>query len=256
DGDAWSRCGGGVVSVEVVLIYGYCGAMMALTWWQQAAGDESVVEVGIFHGTSVARSLQQNGVVERRNQAVATTCYTQNRSIVRLRHDKTPHELLHGKLPDLSFLHVFGALCYPTNDSENLGKLQPKDDIAPEVVALIAELIALVPAASNGSPSSTIVDQDAPSPSKSQTTPKTQPSVIPHDVKEDNHDIEVAHIGNDPLFGMPIPEVASDQSLSTDSIHTIAHPDHQISQHISKWTKDHPLENIIGQLARPVSTRL
>nr|GEZ18272.1 hypothetical protein [Tanacetum cinerariifolium] len=42
---------------------------------------------------------------------------------------KTPYELLHNKLPDLSFLHVFGALCYPTNDSENLGKLQPEADI-------------------------------------------------------------------------------------------------------------------------------
>nr|GEU44032.1 integrase, catalytic region, zinc finger, CCHC-type, peptidase aspartic, catalytic [Tanacetum cinerariifolium] len=48
-----------------------------------------------------------------------------------------------------------------------------------------------------------------------QTKPETQPPVIPHDVEEDNHDIEVAHMGNDPLFGMPIPEVASDQSSST-----------------------------------------
>nr|GEY65854.1 integrase, catalytic region, zinc finger, CCHC-type, peptidase aspartic, catalytic [Tanacetum cinerariifolium] len=39
-------------------------------------------------------------------KAVATTCYTQNRSIVRVRHGKTPYELLHNKLPDLSFLHV------------------------------------------------------------------------------------------------------------------------------------------------------
>nr|GEZ05023.1 retrovirus-related Pol polyprotein from transposon TNT 1-94 [Tanacetum cinerariifolium] len=62
-------------------------------------------------------------------KAVATACYTQNRSIVRIRHGKTPYKLLHGKLPDLSFLHVFGALCYPTNDSENLRKLQPKADI-------------------------------------------------------------------------------------------------------------------------------
>nr|GFB47645.1 putative ribonuclease H-like domain-containing protein [Tanacetum cinerariifolium] len=74
-------------------------------------------EVGISHETSVARSLQQNGVVERRNrtlikaartmliyaqallflwaEAVATACYTQNRSIIRLRHEKTPYELLH-----------------------------------------------------------------------------------------------------------------------------------------------------------------
>nr|GEW94975.1 retrovirus-related Pol polyprotein from transposon TNT 1-94 [Tanacetum cinerariifolium] len=62
-------------------------------------------------------------------KALAIACYTQKCSIVRLRHGKTPYELLHGKLPDLSFLHVFGALCYPTNDSENLGKLQPKADI-------------------------------------------------------------------------------------------------------------------------------
>ncbi|GJU37189.1 retrovirus-related pol polyprotein from transposon TNT 1-94, partial [Tanacetum coccineum] len=108
-------------------------------------------KVGISHKTSVARSPQQNGVVERRNrtlikavrtmliyakvplflwaEAVATTCYTQNRSMIRLCHGKTPYELLHNKPPDLSYLHVFGALCYPTNDSKNLGKLQPKADI-------------------------------------------------------------------------------------------------------------------------------
>ncbi|GJS47591.1 retrovirus-related pol polyprotein from transposon TNT 1-94 [Tanacetum coccineum] len=100
-------------------------------------------KVGISHETSVARSPQQNGVVERRNrtlieaartmliyakaplflwaEAVATACYTQNRSMIRRRHGKTPYELLHNKPPDLSYLHVFGALC--------LGKLQPKADI-------------------------------------------------------------------------------------------------------------------------------
>nr|GFA43882.1 hypothetical protein [Tanacetum cinerariifolium] len=99
-------------------------------------------EVGISHETSVARSPQQNGVVERRNrtlieaartmliyaqaplflwaEAMATAYFTQNRSIIRLRHEKTPYELLHSKLSDLSFFHVFGALCYLTNDSENL----------------------------------------------------------------------------------------------------------------------------------------
>nr|GEV40708.1 integrase, catalytic region, zinc finger, CCHC-type, peptidase aspartic, catalytic [Tanacetum cinerariifolium] len=54
------------------------------------------------------------------SEAVATACFTQNRSIVRLRHGKTPYELMHGKQPDLSFFHVFGALCYPTNDNENI----------------------------------------------------------------------------------------------------------------------------------------
>nr|GEZ63085.1 retrovirus-related Pol polyprotein from transposon TNT 1-94 [Tanacetum cinerariifolium] len=233
-------------------------------------------QVGISHETSVALSPQQNSVVERRNrtlieaahtmliyaqaplflwaEAVATACYAQNRSIIRLRHNKTPYELLHGKLHDLSFLYVFGALCYPTNDSESLGKLQPNigicigyaptkkafwiynrrtiriietihvdfdelttmafeqsssgsalyemtpTTITPEVIAPIAEVFAPQPAVSTGSPSSTTVDQDAPSPSKSQTTLETQPLVIPNDVEEDNHDIEVAHMGNDPFF--------------------------------------------------------
>nr|GEU44835.1 hypothetical protein [Tanacetum cinerariifolium] len=89
-------------------------------------------EVDISRKTSVACSPQQNGVVERRNhtlikasrtmliyaqallflwaEAVATACFTQNRSIIRLRHGKTPYELLHNKQPDLSFFYVFGAL--------------------------------------------------------------------------------------------------------------------------------------------------
>ncbi|GKE91378.1 retrovirus-related pol polyprotein from transposon TNT 1-94, partial [Tanacetum coccineum] len=59
----------------------------------------------------------------------ATACYIQNSSIIRLRHGKTPYELIHDKLPDLPFFHVFGALCYLINNSKNLGKLQPKADI-------------------------------------------------------------------------------------------------------------------------------
>ncbi|GKE94494.1 retrovirus-related pol polyprotein from transposon TNT 1-94 [Tanacetum coccineum] len=95
---------------------------------------------------------------------------------------------------------------------------------APEVIAPIPEVVAPEHAVLTGSPSSTIVDQDAPS------TP-----IISHDVEEDNHDIKVAHMGNDPYFGIPIPEVSSDLSSSSD---------------------DHPLENIIGDLNRPVSIRL
>ncbi|GJS16287.1 retrovirus-related pol polyprotein from transposon TNT 1-94 [Tanacetum coccineum] len=107
--------------------------------------------VGITHEKTVPRTPQQNGVVERRNrtlveaartmlifskallflwaEVVATACYTQNRSLIHTLHDKTPYELVHDKKPDLSFLYVFGALCYPTNDSEDLGKLKAKADI-------------------------------------------------------------------------------------------------------------------------------
>nr|GEZ03720.1 integrase, catalytic region, zinc finger, CCHC-type, peptidase aspartic, catalytic [Tanacetum cinerariifolium] len=230
-------------------------------------------------------------------------CFTQNRSIIRLRHGKTPYELLHSKLLDLSFFHVFGALCYPTNDSENLGKLQPKADIrifisyAPtkkafriynrctrrivetihvdfdELIAMASKQSSSGPALndmtpgtvslgfvldvdSTGSPSSTTVDQDAPSPSKSLTPTEIQSSVILHDVGSDNLDMEVAHMGNDPLLGVPIPEVTSEQSSSTTSLQSNVPPNHPMTNHNSKWTKDHPLNNIIGQLSRPVSTRL
>nr|GEU48062.1 retrovirus-related Pol polyprotein from transposon TNT 1-94 [Tanacetum cinerariifolium] len=122
----------------------------------------------------------------------------------------------------------------------------PSVDIqAPEVIAPIDDVIPLVQAESTGSPFSTSVDQDAPSPSKSQTTPETQSDVIPQDVAVDNIDMEVSHMGNDLLFGVPIPEVTSAQSSSMVSPQTIVQPDHQIPQHTSKWTKDYPLNNII-----------
>ncbi|GJY76862.1 putative ribonuclease H-like domain-containing protein [Tanacetum coccineum] len=107
--------------------------------------------VGISHQTSVSHTPQQNGVIERRNrtlveaartmlifskaslflwaEAINTACYTQNRSLIRLRYNKTPYKLMQDKKPDLSFFHVFGALCYPTNYNDVLGKLDAKADI-------------------------------------------------------------------------------------------------------------------------------
>nr|GEW66376.1 ribonuclease H-like domain-containing protein [Tanacetum cinerariifolium] len=62
-------------------------------------------------------------------EAIATACYTQNRSIIHRRFDKTPYELINGRKSDISFLYVFGALCYPKNDREDIGKLDAKGDI-------------------------------------------------------------------------------------------------------------------------------
>ncbi|GJR67747.1 retrovirus-related pol polyprotein from transposon TNT 1-94 [Tanacetum coccineum] len=107
--------------------------------------------VCITHEKTVLRTPRQNGVVERRNrtlveaartmlifskaplflwaEAMATACYTQNRSLIHTLHNKTPYELVHDKKPDLSFLRIFGALCYPTNNIEDLRKLKAKADI-------------------------------------------------------------------------------------------------------------------------------
>nr|GFB86336.1 retrovirus-related Pol polyprotein from transposon TNT 1-94 [Tanacetum cinerariifolium] len=100
---------------------------------------------------SSVRTPQQNGVVESRNQtlveaarttlifsraplflwaeAIATACFTQNHSIIHCRFNKTPYELINGRKPDILFLRVFGALCYPKNDHEDIGKLGAKGDI-------------------------------------------------------------------------------------------------------------------------------
>nr|GEY90595.1 retrovirus-related Pol polyprotein from transposon TNT 1-94 [Tanacetum cinerariifolium] len=130
------------------------------------------------------------------------------------------------------------------------------DNQAAEVIAPIAEVIPQVDDDSTGLPSSTTVDQDAPSRSKSLTPTEIQSSVILQDVGNDNLDIEVAHLGNDTFLGVHIPEVNSEQSSSTASPQSNAQPNHHMTHHNSKWTKDHPLNYIIGPLSRPVSTRL
>ncbi|GJW57530.1 retrovirus-related pol polyprotein from transposon TNT 1-94 [Tanacetum coccineum] len=77
---------------------------------------EYFCDVGISHQTSFIKTPQQNeGIVQR--------------SLIHQRFDKTLYELINGRKPDISFLHVSGALCYPKNDHEDIGKLSAKGDI-------------------------------------------------------------------------------------------------------------------------------
>ncbi|GJZ18973.1 retrovirus-related pol polyprotein from transposon TNT 1-94, partial [Tanacetum coccineum] len=62
-------------------------------------------------------------------EVIATACYTQNRSIIHRRFNKTPYELINGRKLDISFLHVFGALCYPKNDRKDIGNPSAQGDI-------------------------------------------------------------------------------------------------------------------------------
>ncbi|GJY81920.1 retrovirus-related pol polyprotein from transposon TNT 1-94 [Tanacetum coccineum] len=62
-------------------------------------------------------------------EVVATACYTLNRSLIHTLYGKTYYELLKGKKPDLKYFRVFGSLCYPTNDYDDVGKLKAKEDI-------------------------------------------------------------------------------------------------------------------------------
>nr|GEW07030.1 uncharacterized mitochondrial protein AtMg00810-like [Tanacetum cinerariifolium] len=103
---------------------------------------------GINHQTSVARTPEQNDVVERQNhtfveaartmlsaakvplffwaEAIATTCFTQNRSLVIPRHEKTPYHIINDQKPSVKFFHIFGSLCYIVRVGENLDKMKEK----------------------------------------------------------------------------------------------------------------------------------
>nr|GEX06130.1 hypothetical protein [Tanacetum cinerariifolium] len=105
---------------------------------------------GILHQTSVSRTLEQNGIVERRNrtlveaartmlsaakvslffwaEAIATTCFTQKCSLVIPRHEKTPYHIINDRKSSVKFFHVFGSLCYIVRDGENLDKIKEKGD--------------------------------------------------------------------------------------------------------------------------------
>nr|GEV88335.1 reverse transcriptase domain-containing protein [Tanacetum cinerariifolium] len=104
----------------------------------------------ILYQTSVARTPKQNGVVERRNRtlveadrtmlsatkvllffwakAIATACFTQNRSLVIPRHEKTPYHIINDRKPSVKFFHIFGSICYIVKDGENLDKMKEKGD--------------------------------------------------------------------------------------------------------------------------------
>nr|GEX36216.1 hypothetical protein [Tanacetum cinerariifolium] len=217
-------------------------------------------EINIYHETSVSHSPQQNGVVERRNRTLIEAARTiENLGKLQAKADigifigyaptkkdfwiynrrtRRIVETIHVDFDELTTMAFEQSSSGPT-----LNEMTPAT-ITAEVIASIAKVIPPIQADSTGSPSSTTVDQDAPSPSKSHTTAKTQSSVIPQDVEEDDQD-EVTHTGNDPLIGVSIPKVTSAQSSSTVSPYQIVQPDHPIPQHTSKWTKDHPLNNII-----------
>nr|GFB47659.1 integrase, catalytic region, zinc finger, CCHC-type, peptidase aspartic, catalytic [Tanacetum cinerariifolium] len=105
---------------------------------------------GIQHQTSVARTPEQNGVVERRNhtlfeaartmlsaanvplffwaEAIATACFTQNRSLVIPRHEKIPYHIINDRKPSVKFFHIFGSVCYIVKDGENLDKMKMASD--------------------------------------------------------------------------------------------------------------------------------
>nr|GFA56882.1 retrovirus-related Pol polyprotein from transposon TNT 1-94 [Tanacetum cinerariifolium] len=82
-----------------------------------------------------------------------------DRSIVHTRYNKTPYELIRGIKPNIQYFHVFGSLCYPTNNRDDLGKMKPKagidtfssssfvleEDEAPKIVSSSADEVSSEP---------------------------------------------------------------------------------------------------------------
>ncbi|GJU71763.1 retrovirus-related pol polyprotein from transposon TNT 1-94 [Tanacetum coccineum] len=276
-------------------------------------------QVSIIHKTLVAQTPQQNGVVEWQNrtfveaastmliyakaplylwaEAVATACYTQNRSIIRHHHGKTPYELLHDRKPDLSYLHVFGAPCYPNNDSDNLGKLQAKADIGiflgyalkkkayriynrrtqkiietihvnfDELTEMTSEQSSLEPALHEITPTTPSLGLvPNPPPSALFVPPSRKEWDLVFQLVFDEFYSPSASVASPvPIEEAPAPvestgspsstkvnqDAPSPKSSSSDVISTTVHPDASILEHPIKWTKDHQIQNIIGELSRP-----
>ncbi|GJV32387.1 retrovirus-related pol polyprotein from transposon TNT 1-94, partial [Tanacetum coccineum] len=275
-----------------------------------------------------------NGIVERRNrtrveaaqtmlifskvllflwaEVVATACYTQNRSLIHTLHNKTTYELVHDKKPDLSFLRIFGALYYLTNDSEDLGKLKVEADIgffvgyapnrkgyriynkrtrqimetihvtfdelteqtapvlaspgpAPNLLTpgpIIDRLVPPAPATQalvnpTGPSVSIPIDQEAPSGSNSSSSSDHQSSSVHQGVAAE-HLFEVNPFATaDPELFVNVfaPDHNSEASSSGVIARTESNQPTQPHEHLRKWTASHPIDNIIGNPSRLVSTR-
>ncbi|GJZ98654.1 retrovirus-related pol polyprotein from transposon TNT 1-94 [Tanacetum coccineum] len=215
--------------------------------------------IGITHEKTVPRTPQQNGIVKQQNrtlvetvktmlifskaplflwaEAVATACYSQNRSLIHTLHNKTPYELVHDKKPDLSFLRIFGALCYLTNDSEDLGKLKAKAYIGSGPASNLLTL---------GPISSGLVPNSAPA--------------IPY-VPPTNKELELLFqpmfdeyfeipAGDHQLHPVPATQAPVNSTVEHSfEVNPFAAPE------LEPFTDSHPLDNIIGNPSRPVSTR-
>nr|GEX04734.1 retrovirus-related Pol polyprotein from transposon TNT 1-94 [Tanacetum cinerariifolium] len=245
-------------------------------------------EVGISHETSVARSPHQNGVVERRNRTLIEAAYTienlgklqpkadieifisyaPTKKAFRIYNRRTRRivETIHVDFDELIAMASEQISLGPALNEMNpatlsSGPVQKSSHSTPFVPPsrndwdllfqpMFDELLNPPPSVYNQAPKVIALIPNVIPPAK------TQSSVIPQDVEKENLDIEVAYMRNDTLLGVPIQAVISAQSSTTVSLHHIVQPDHPIPQHTSKWTKDHPLNNIIGQLSRLFSTRL
>nr|GEV18202.1 retrovirus-related Pol polyprotein from transposon TNT 1-94 [Tanacetum cinerariifolium] len=178
-------------------------------------------------------------------EAIATACFTQNHSIIHLRFNKTPYELINGRNPYISFLHVFEALCYPKNVRENIGKLGVKDT-APTPTNSSSQATKF----SNTSQDVEKLNLKQQHAQQQENQALIQPETVVDNVPNAMFDANT--FAN--LFVTPstsAAESSSSQYVDPSNMHTFYQP----YPHEFQWTKDHPLEQVIGEPSRPVLTR-
>ncbi|GJU95836.1 retrovirus-related pol polyprotein from transposon TNT 1-94 [Tanacetum coccineum] len=268
-------------------------------------------KLGIKQQFSTAQTPQQNGVVERRNRTlieatrtmlifsrlleflwadvISTACVTQNRSIIHTRYKKTPCELLHGRKPNVEYFHVFGSLCYPTNDRDDLGKMKPKLDIGifigysktsktetmnipskedldnlfgpmyEEYFEKRSSSMSINSAAqqvhNHDSPSTSLIIVEEYEAPPIVTTSEEQTSPISlNDADESNQEHFAEFDGNTLITPYDDPYFVKAESLTAlDPSNMLEFHQVQPSTHI--WTKAHPLEQVIGDQSKLVMTR-
>nr|GFC28921.1 hypothetical protein [Tanacetum cinerariifolium] len=187
-------------------------------------------------------------------EAIATACFTQNRSIIHRRFNKTPYELINGRKPDISFFHVFGALCYPKNDREDIGELGAKGDIGLDLTYDPSTITTQQPSEGELDLLFEAMYDDYIGGQPSATARTIPPAQEHQDFNELNLNVMV--YGNtfvNPFANSYTSAAApsSHQNVDPSNMHTFYQP----YPHEFQWTKDHPLEQVIGEPSRPVLTR-
>nr|GEZ42957.1 hypothetical protein [Tanacetum cinerariifolium] len=154
---------------------------------------------------------QIGNVTISRAEAVVTACFTQNHSIILLRHGKTPYELMHRPALNEMTPGTISSGLVPTSSLSTSYVPPSLNDWDLLFQPMFDELL---------NPPSSVVNH---TPEAIAPIDEVIPPVIPQDVGDDNLDMEVAHMGNDPLFGVPIPEVTSTQSTTPASPQAITY---------------------------------
>ncbi|GJR56024.1 retrovirus-related pol polyprotein from transposon TNT 1-94 [Tanacetum coccineum] len=198
-------------------------------------------EVGISHQTSVARTPQQNGVVKRRNHTLVEAARTM---------------LIFSKAPLFLWAEAVVTACY-TDVSLRTRKIMETIHVTfDELTAMASEQFGLgpglqllppkMPVEIADSPVSTSIGQDAPSSSIPPTQDQEHSPIISQGVEESP---------KTPLFhDDPLHEFLHEDSTSQGSSSNVR-PSHTLFKLIGRWTKDHPIANVIGNPSRSVSTR-